>query len=125
MPEAGAARAICSRLSICEGVLMLPPEIAEGLKLIGEKLDEAVTDRNDQRGATEKAAKAAAMVRAYIKADDMRTTVVTLVCEPLTFDGEWWNRFGELDREKFLETAYFIRKGLSGLGEALVTAATT
>lgn len=63
---------------------MLPPEIAEGLKLLGEELEEAVTDRNTQRSAVEKAAKAAATVCVYIKADEMRTTIVMLVCEQLT-----------------------------------------
>jgi hypothetical protein len=35
---------------------MLPPDIIDGLKLIGEKLDEAVADRHSQRGAIVEAA---------------------------------------------------------------------
>jgi hypothetical protein len=100
---------------------MLPPEIAEGLRLIGEKLDEAAIDRNVQGPAVEQAAKAAATVRTSIKADDMRTTVTMLVCEQLTFDDDWWSAFAHPEHDKFLETAYFIRKNLCVLEEGLAT----
>jgi hypothetical protein len=45
---------------------MLPPEIVDALRLIGEKLDEAVADRNSQRAIAE-AAGAVPIIRDYIK----------------------------------------------------------
>lgn len=101
---------------------MLPPDIAEGLKRLGEKLDQAVTDRKLQPRAIEQAAKAAATVRTFIKADDTRAAITMLVCEQLTFDDDWWSAFGHYEREKFLEIAYFIRKGLCGSEDGLATA---
>ena len=101
---------------------MLPPEIIDGLRLVGEKLDEAVADRQSQRGAIVEAAGAVPGIRDYIKAKEFRVAIAMLVCEQLTFDDDWWEAFGRLDREKFLETAYSIRKGLFGLEGGLATA---
>lgn len=103
---------------------MLPPEIAEGLKLVGEKLDEAVADRNSQRGAIVEAAGAVPAIRGYINNNDARVAIAMLVCEHLIFDDDWWDAFGRSDREKFLETAYFIRKGLAALELGLAAAET-
>ena len=98
---------------------MLPPELVDGLKLIGEKLDEAVADRNSQRGAIVEAAGAVPAVRDFIKAQDARVAIAMLVCEQLIYDDGWWEEFGKFDREKFLETAYGIRKGLCELEDGL------
>jgi hypothetical protein len=101
---------------------MLPPEIIDALKLIGEKLDEAVADRNSQRGAIVETAGAVPAIRNYIKAKHVRVAISMLVCDQLTFDDDWWKAFGRLDRVQFSETAYSIRKGLCGLEDALATA---
>lgn len=93
----------------------LPPEIADCLKLVGEKLDEAVADRKSQRGAIVEAGGAVPAIRGYIKDNETRVAIAMLACEQLTFDDAWWEAFGQSYREKFLETAYFIRKGLAAL----------
>jgi hypothetical protein len=98
---------------------MLPADIGEALKLVTEKLDEAVADRQSQRGAIVEAAGAVPAIRAYIKAKDVRIAITMLVCEPLTFDDAWWEALGKSEREPFLETAYAIRKGLCALETAL------
>jgi hypothetical protein len=42
---------------------MLPPEVTDAIKIIGEKPDEAVADGKLQRTAIERAAQAVAAVR--------------------------------------------------------------
>jgi hypothetical protein len=75
--------------------LMLPAEIVQGLKLVGEKLDKAVADRQSQRGALAEVAGVVPAIRDYIKAEDVRIASAMLVCEQLTFDDDWWEAFGK------------------------------
>jgi hypothetical protein len=100
---------------------MLLPEITEALKLLGEKLDEAVAESDLQRTAIERAAQAVAAIREYINAEEPRIAIAMLACEPIIFDDDWWDAFGKDEREHFLQTAYSIRKGLFGLEDALAT----
>jgi hypothetical protein len=93
--------------------------LIELLDHVAEKLDEAVSDKSNQKGAIAEAAGALPELRELM--DDHLVTVSMLVCEPLV-DGNaeaWWESFGKMDREPFLEQAYKLRSGVCQLRKAI------
>jgi hypothetical protein len=95
--------------------------LSDCLNLMEEKLDEAVREPQSQARAIGKAAEAMPTIREIVEGDDVTKTFAALVCDEFLREESkpWWDEFAQLDREKFLERAYWLRRGISAFRSAV------
>jgi hypothetical protein len=93
---------------------MLETAVEKSLKFMEEKLDEAVRMPSSQKQAVVDAARAMPTVHEFVKRTE-NATVAMLVCEQFTKDdwASWWGEFATLNRENFLERAYWLQREVS------------